>query len=46
MDKMLPFGRISIILVADQQVGLSYHCLGTTQDEKKLPKIPNLIEFF
>lgn len=49
MDKMLPFGRISIILVADQQAGLSYHCLGTTQDEKKekkLPKIPNLIEFF
>lgn len=49
MDKMLPFGRVSIILVADQQANLSYHRIGALQDEKKelkLPKIPDSIEFF
>ena len=49
MEKMLPFGRISIILVADQQASLSYHHIGTKQDEKKekeLPEIPELIEIF
>lgn len=49
MDKMMTFGRVSIILVADQQAGLSYHYLGTKQDEKKekpLPVIPSPIGFF
>lgn len=49
MEKMLPFGRISIILVADQQANLSYHHIGAGQNEKKekkLPEIPELIEFF
>ena len=49
MDKLLPFGRISIILVADQQSNLSYHHIGTKQNEKTeitLPEIPNRIEFF
>ena len=49
MEKLLPFGRISIILVADQQANLSYHRIGTKQDEKKekkLPETPNSIEFF
>ena len=49
MDKLLPFGRISIILVADQQSNLSYHRIGTKQNEKTektLPEIPDRIEFF
>lgn len=49
MEKLLTFGQISIILVADQQANLSYHRIGTKQDEKKekkLPEIPNSIEFF
>ncbi len=49
MDKLLPFGRISIILVADQQSNLSYHHIGTKQNEKTekiLPEIPDRIEFF
>lgn len=49
MDHLMPFGRISIIIVADQQSDLAYHYIGSRQDEKKegkLPKIPTMIEFF
>lgn len=49
MENVLPFGRVSIILVADQQADLAYHYCGTTQgqkNEKKMPDIPELIEFF
>lgn len=49
MEKLLPFGRVSIILVADQQADLAYHFCGLKQNEKnerKLPDIPDLIEFF
>lgn len=47
MDRMLPFGRISIIFVADQQAGLSYHRISQDgKKEKKLPIIPESIEFF
>lgn len=48
MDRVLPFGRVSIILVADQQADLAYHYCGTIQDRKNvktLPEIPDLIEF-
>lgn len=48
MGKVLPFGRVSIILVADQQADLAYHYCGTIQDrknEKQLPEVPDLIEF-
>ncbi len=48
MDGVLPFGRVSIILVADQQADLAYHYCGTIQDRKNvktLPEIPDLIEF-
>lgn len=48
-EKVLPFGRVSIILVADQQADLAYHYCGTTngrKNEKKLPETPDLIEFF
>ena len=49
MENILPFGKVSIILVADQQADLAYHYCGTThgrKNEKKMPKIPDLIEFF
>ena len=49
MENVLPFGKVSIILVADQQADLAYHYCGITNDrkkEKKLPEIPDLIEFF
>lgn len=48
MEKLLPFGKISIIIVADQQADLAYHYCGLKQNEKNerdLPEIPNLIEF-
>lgn len=49
MEKLLPFGKVSIILVADQQSELAYHYCGMNQSEKnelKLPETPSLIEFF
>ena len=48
MEKLLPFGKISIIIDADQQADLAYHYCGLKQNEKNerdLPEIPNLIEF-
>lgn len=49
MEKLLPFGRVSIIIVADQQAELAYHYIGSKQEEKKekkLPEMPNCIDFF
>jgi hypothetical protein len=49
MERLLPYGNVSIIIVADQQADLSYHYCGIKQNEKnelKLPKVPSLIEFF
>ena len=49
MEKILPFGHVSIMLVADQQANLSYHFCGQKQNQKiepKLPEIPKMIEFF
>ena len=49
MEKILPFGKVSVILVADQQADLAYHYCGTIRNQKnerKLPEIPDLIEFF
>jgi hypothetical protein len=49
MERLLPYGNVSIIIVADQQVDLAYHYCGKKQNEKnelKLPEVPSLIEFF
>ena len=49
MERLLPYGNVSIIIVADQQADLAYHYCGIKQNEKnelKLPKVPSLIEFF
>ena len=49
MEKVLPFGRVSIIIVADQQFDLAYHHIGSRQDgknEAELPERPELVEFF
>ena len=49
MEGVLPFGKVSIIVVADQQGDLAYHYCGMKQNEKngmKLPETPSLIEFF
>ncbi len=49
MERLLPYGNVSVIIVADQQSDLAYHYCGIKQNEKnelKLPKVPSLIEFF
>ena len=49
MEKIPTVGRISIILVADQQSEWAYHCVGSIRNgkkEKRLPDKPSLIEFF
>lgn len=49
MEGVLPYGSVSIIIVADQQADLAYHYCGKKQNGKnelKLPKVPSMIEFF